>query len=196
MAIHSRLNRPPVRDRVTKQREYLGQLLEEPRETASGSYDHPRDGVSHHVDRTKTELFPSDIAWLDRLPKDPAKVSVEDARTLRSLLDSLKLGRASESDRRLVLMQWNPIKALHDRAEAEHNLQLASQPLPSVTSAAVSAIAEALLNEDPSLDEEIAGIHARRMLDNALAVAAAQRSTKMRWAQQRLDKAPEPDDVS
>jgi len=192
MSVHRRLSGPSARGRVSKQRQFLEQLLEEPRE-AVGAYDHPRDGVSHHVDMKKTALLPSDIAWLDRLPKDPAKVSVEDARTLRSLLGSLKLGKASESDRRLVLMQWNPVKALHDRGEAEHNLELASRPLPGLSSQAISAVTESLLNEDSSLDEEIAGIHAQRMLEAAAVTQASERDRKIRWAQQRLDKAPDPD---
>lgn len=186
MSLKRRLSGPAIRLPSAKQRAFVEGLLSQPREDAAGAYNHPANGVAHNIDRKKTQLLPSDIAWLDRLPKDPDQVSIDDARTLYGLLKSLPLGRASESDRRLVQSHWGPIKALHDKAQAEHNLRLASRPLPEITTAAVTAVAEAMRNEDPALDEEFSHIQAKRALDAAHGVKARDRDQQIRWAERHI----------
>lgn len=57
-------------------------------------------------------LTSADVAWLDRLPRDPAAVSDEDAAALAALDARITAGG---SDRRLLDAVWRPVKEFHDR---------------------------------------------------------------------------------
>jgi hypothetical protein len=177
MAIKGRLEKAAVRgQRNQAQREFLSEFLDQPRAADRGAYNHPRNGAVTNVDRKKAALDPSDLAWLDRLPKDPTKLS-------------LKQGHASQSDRRLVQSIYGPIKALHDKAEATHDLELARRPLQKISQTARAAVAEALCNDDPNLDPEMADVLARRELDAALAVEEQKRYRAIEGAERRLQTA-------
>lgn len=191
MGMKRRLEQPGAEQwgKTQARRKFLGELIGSERPPSSGGYTHPARVSARNIDRDKNRLDASDLAWLERLPRDPTEVSLEDAATVHGLLKNLRLGRASESDRRLVQSIWQPIKALHDKAEAVHNLELARRPLPELSEAAVAAVAEVMCNEDPSLDPEWATIQARRELDHAHSRQARQRDRAIEAAQRQLAQA-------
>lgn len=61
------------------------------------------------------QLSAADLAWLTRLPANPASISLEDGQVLAGMAQALTPGSA---DRRLVDSIWLPLKALHDTAQA------------------------------------------------------------------------------
>ena len=192
-SMRSRLDRPGqlVSGVTTARRAYLQSVCNQGLAAASpGSGPrHPEDMVGRSVDRKQDALAASDIAWLNRLPSDPAAVSVEDAATVRKMLTALRAGHSSQSDQRLVMTYWEPIKQHHDKLRAEHNLDLASRPLPDpYAHGSIAAVAEAMEAEEPGLDPEYTGIKARKAIDAAAQALAAERDRRIRLARLNLEK--------
>jgi hypothetical protein len=134
-------------------------------------------------------LSPADIAWLDRLPKNPAEISPEDLRTLTTMA-----GRAaSDGDRRLLETILGPIRAHHDRLERRSRLQdtitEASRPHQrsrDVEDLAVFVLADRLHQETPELTEGEAEARARQALRERWDHAEHQRQEKLRIAKEQL----------
>jgi hypothetical protein len=134
-------------------------------------------------------LSPADIAWIDRLPKEPTEISAEDLRTLTTLA-----GRAaSEGDRRLLETILGPIRAHHDRLERRSRLEdtiaKASRPHQrngDVEGLAISVLAERLHQETPELTEGEAEARARQALRERWDRAEQLRQEKLRAAKEQL----------
>ncbi len=102
------------------------------------AYAHPGDKP---VPNMPAQLSPSDLAWLTRLPADPASISLEDGQVLAGMAQALTPGSA---ERRLVDSIWLPLKALHDTAQAADTADtpgrnpMTSDTLPTTTEVLVS----------------------------------------------------------
>jgi hypothetical protein len=137
----------------------------------------------------RTPLSPADIAWLDRLPKEPTEIDAKDLRTLTAMA-----GRAaSDGDRRLLETILSPIRAHHDRLERRSRLQdtitEASRPHQrnkDVEQLAISVLAERLRQETPELTEAEAEARARQALRERWDRAEGQRQEKLRIAKEQL----------
>lgn len=79
------------------------------------TYQHP--GANPAPDMP-AQLSAADLAWLQRLPTDPAAISYEDARVLAGMAETLPPGSA---DKRLLDSIWAPVRQLHDAAQANAN---------------------------------------------------------------------------
>jgi hypothetical protein len=125
------------------------------------TYVHPASGGLVH--RKDGPLTPLEVAWLQRLPLDPAQVSFKDAQVLATM--AISLAGDTES-RRLLDSVWLPVKAIHDRAAAEVALRNAQSAQPAIPSAA-GALADALAAEHPTLRENEAAARAFEELARA-----------------------------
>lgn len=146
---------------------------------------HPEDAVRGQ-ERQHKALAPADLAWLDRLPRDPAQVPFPDATTVAAMFRGLTAAQpAGSSDRRLIDAVYAPIRAHHDRRVADAALTNARQPLPPVPSSALPALADAIAAEVPQLsDSEVMG-RAGDMLRQALDQRGAARDKAIRAAQDK-----------
>jgi hypothetical protein len=137
----------------------------------------------------RVPLSPADIAWLDRLPKEPTEISSEDLRTLTTMA-----GRAaSDGDRRLLETILGPVRAHHDRLERRSRLEdtiakasLSHQRDKDVEHLAISVLAERLHQETPELTEGEAEARARQALRERWDRAEHQRQEKLRIAKEQL----------
>ena len=113
------------------------------------------------------ELAASDIAWLNRLPSDPAAVSYDDAVQLAGIAKASS-AFTNRSDARLVQSIWQPVKEVHDTRAAEAALRNAqSKPSFQETPGLREALADAIAAEVPNLTPEEAWQRAQRMIDDA-----------------------------
>ncbi len=137
----------------------------------------------------RVPLSPADLAWIDRLPKNPTEISPEDLRTLTDLA-----GRAaSPGDRRLLETILGPIREHYNRQERrehlKHVIARASQ-VPQrdrhLENRAISLLADRLRKEIPELTEGEAEGRARQELRDRWDGAERQRQEKLRAAKEQL----------
>jgi hypothetical protein len=134
-------------------------------------------------------LSPADIAWLDRLPKEPTEISAEYLRIVAAMA-----GRAaSDGDRRLLETILGPVRAHHDRLERRSQLEdtiakasRSHQRSRDVEQLAISVLAERLHQETPELTEGEAEARARQALRERWDRAEGQRQEKLRIAKEQL----------
>lgn len=146
-------------------------------------YDDPTDNVSaprRRDDRPGVvqpkSLTASDVAWLERLPRDPTAVSYSDARVLTGMVGQVEAG---SSDARLLQSIWAPIRQFHARRAAEAELENTRNRIAPVIPESVAAglLARAILAEVPDLTEDEASTRSfaalreakRRVEDDAAA---------------------------
>lgn len=146
---------------IGAQADYLRALLEQETSLTGTKYRHPGFEPVHYVD--SDTLAPTDIAWLQRLPTDPAQVSWEDARHIVALVHAVK---RTSSDGRLVHAIWDPLKAFHDRRLAETTLKNAQRPVSVSDPSPAPALAEAILAATPDLRPEEAMARAKEIIRN------------------------------
>lgn len=149
-------------------------------------YSHPEVAASTalRLPGQPTGLQPADLAWLQRLPSDPAQVTYADAVQLASFVRD---SAPRTSDRRLLDAVWLPVKAVHDLKAAETELANARLPPPTVPSTALNALAEAVGREAPQLDDDEAVARASRLLREALDRRSDERDARITKAQARLE---------
>jgi len=134
------------------------------------------------------DLSGADLAWLQRLPSDPSKVTYADAVQLAAL--SLASSNfADRSGARLVESIWAPVRELHDARAAEVALRNAQQPEWTPPASLCDALADALHAEHPELTEDEAYTRGRRMLSDAQALLDASRDATIANAQAAIVKA-------
>jgi hypothetical protein len=114
------------------------------------------------------QLTPADIAWIQRLPADPAQVSYDDAVHLAALANASSR-TTDPGGHRLIQSVWAPVKEVHDARAAEVTLRNAQAPRPDLPASARAALADAVAAESPELHPDEAATRASRMLDEALA---------------------------
>lgn len=154
---------------------------------------HPQDSATRARYRRNPdeELSAVELAWLDRLPRDPAQVRFEDAERLAALAGSISSMNAPQSAR-LVDAVWEPVKALHDRRVAAARLERAQQPVTSVSNEATQALADSLAQELEGVSEAGLVLHAREMLGDLQDRWSQTREselTQARRAVEELDRA-------
>jgi len=102
---------------------------------------HPGDNPAPGM---PAQLSAADLAWLTRLPADPASISLEDGQVLAGMAAALPSGSA---DRRLVDSIWLPLKALHDTA-------LAADTPPTTTEEVFASLPDAVIIPSDRLTAE------------------------------------------
>lgn len=147
---------------------------------------HPEDAVRGQ-ERQHKALAPADLAWLDRLPRDPSAVPFTDATTVAAMSRGLTASQpAGSPDRRLIDTVYAPIKAHHDQRVADAALANARQPLPPVPSSALPALADAIAAEVPALTDGEVMARAGDLHRQALEERGAARQQAIREAEDKL----------
>lgn len=154
----------------------------------AAKYVHPGEDPAVGAARPVTGLSPADLAWLDRLPRDPAEMTYDDAVAVAAMHASLS-SMTSPSDKRLVESVYRPVAELHDAAQAGTVLAQASAPLPPVPSSALPALTDAVAAEAPALTPEESVARASRLLGDALAARQAARDAKLAQAEAVVSQA-------
>ena len=163
-----------------EQRTFLDDMQQLRSETppADDRYLHPGQAAGAVAPGSDKPLSPADLAWLQRLPRDPAAITWEDARDVAKLAQSI--GKfTNPSDARLVHSIWEPLRVLHDRRLAQAELKAAEQPLPKVPSSAVGALATALQAELPQHSADEVMTRTERMLNDLLSEREANRAGRI-----------------
>lgn len=171
---------PAGTDTTAAQRRFIQEMAAGAVVETAG-YNHPATAAVA-VPRTGKELTAVEMAWLDRLPRDPAQVTWEDARSLAAMASQ----SLSPADRRLVASVWEPVRHLHDRRAAEVSLANARRPLPEVPASAYNALADAISDEHAELTDGEALSRASAALHEALAERSAARERELQAAQAQL----------
>lgn len=134
---------------------------------ADTRYLHPGQAAGAVAPNSDKPLSAADLAWLERLPRDPAAISWEDARQVAKMAQSI--GAVSNpSDARLIRSVWQPLRIHHDRRLAEAELAAAEKPLPKVPSSAGGALAAALQAELPQHTPDEVMTRTEQMLSKLL----------------------------
>lgn len=152
----------------------------------TASVAHPEDAVRGAARNTKA-LAPADLAWLDRLPRDPSAVPFTDATALAGMAQGIATAQpAGASDRRLIDAVWQPVKAHHDRRVADAAMANARQPLPPIPPSALPALSDAVAAEVPQLRDDEVLARAQDLLRTALEERGAARQQAIRDAEDQL----------
>ncbi len=150
------------------------------------AYDHPGRLAYHSKPRPDGPLTPTELAWLQRLPADPAHTPYDDAAALGQLAANLSPMK-QPTDHRLVQSYWAPVKDHHDRNQADVTLANArSTPVPPVPPSALPALAEAVTAEHPELSPGESAGRAKAMLDEATTKRADARAQAIANAKDKL----------
>lgn len=165
-----------------------------------GQYRHPEDDARHRLIPRKfgssagsagrnagggdgQPLTDSDRAWLSTLPA-PESVSYEDAVELARLAASVPV---KSGDERLINSKWLPVKARHDRARANADLEAARQPLPDIDRAtAEQALRDAIAATTTELDAEEQSHRAARIFSELAEARRGSREQAHNAAVQRV----------
>ncbi|CCH77737.1 hypothetical protein BN12_220015 [Nostocoides japonicum T1-X7] len=133
------------------------------------------------------QLSQADLAWLERLPRDPAAITYDDAVALASMARSISKMH-SPSDARLVNAIWNPVKEIHDAARARVELTHADAYASfTVPASAVAAFADAIEGDNPGMHPAEALAQSEELIRKTLAARNRERERKVEKAQQVLD---------
>lgn len=187
-----RANRTPMNaDTLTPNQTRLVREVQDAQEGAARPerYDHPGATASYSAPRT-TPLTPAELAWLDRLPRDPSLISHADAKTLATLTSSLR-GTETTADSRLLRSIFAPVREMHDRNQAEVDLRNAQHQQPPIPSTALGALADAIHAETPDLEHGEALTRSSKLLQAAADKRANARALAVQQAQDKLDAAKE-----
>lgn len=148
---------------------------------------HPETEASRNqYRRDKDEdLTPVELAWLQRLPLDPSKVTFDDAVRLAALAASIREAKTPASAR-LVQSVWEPVKHLHDERVAKDRAERVREPLGKLPKTTVGAIADALMEEHPGVSREALMHEAREIVSNFEAQRIRQYERTIEKADQQL----------
>lgn len=156
----------------------------------AATYAHPADDPRARSVKPVNGLTPSDMAWISRMPTDPAAVPFDDAVALAGLASGLSTFK-HPSDARLVQSVWQPVKEIHDANAARVALDQAQTPVPNVPSSALSALTDAIAAEVPQLDSTEAVARAGAQLGDTLDKRATARQNKVTDARAAIAQASE-----
>ena len=172
----------PANGRPTQsQRAFLDAMRRVPVRLGTAAYRHPETNVQFRS--SDDALTPAELAWLQRLPSDPAQVSYNDASALATLAKSV-----TGADARLVNSVWQPVKEYHDRNVARLQLESAAQPLPQIPSEALNALADAIQAhpQTSNLTPAEAIARACEMLGEVAAIRSSARDQQIADAQGKV----------
>lgn len=173
----------PITQTSQRQLAFLDDMLATPTVNVE-KYVHPADQPPR---RKEGPLTPAEIAWLQRIPADPAQVPHEDARTLAAMDASISL-MEHPADSKLVRAVWAPVVSFHDRNAAQVALRNAQQPLPAIPSSALGAAADAHKAETPALTPSEAMARASQLVSDAAARRTGQREQDIARARAVIDE--------
>jgi hypothetical protein len=161
-----------------------------PKRAPQRHYDNPTAVVRRPAQQA-APLTAADIAWLQRLPSDPAEISYEDAHTLARMDATWPAG---SPDARLVRSVLGPVRRYHDTKAAQVDLEnLQATPLRNVNKGeAVELLREALTRETPELHEDEASLRAGNLLQEALLKAANVDAARLDAAKAKVAAAAKP----
>jgi len=103
-------------------------------------------------------LSASEIAWLERLPKEPGQVSYADAQTLAGILNDFEVNNHRQShpaDDRLLRSVVAPIRHVYDLRAAEHEARSARTPLEDIPDGLTAAIAATTAADEERMRDNI-----------------------------------------
>lgn len=168
-------------NRITHQQHLFLQEVEETTPAPKGDkYPHPADVQQVRRVAKPGPLTGTDLAWLDRLPRDPGQVRFDDARELATLRTRVN---GYPHDARLVDAIWQPVKLLHDRNAAQAAYTQATRPLPQVPASTHAALLDAVAGESgQQLTERDAFTRATEVLQTALDRRKADHDAKVESA--------------
>jgi hypothetical protein len=137
------------------QRAFLQSVYKTPYRKSDVSVPHPQDEATRaQYRRDKDEdLTAVELAWLQRLPLDPAKVTFDDATHLAALANSVKVTKTPASAR-LVQSVWQPVKQLHDERIAKARVEHVRAGLNDLPDTTIGAIADALAEQHPGVSRD------------------------------------------
>jgi hypothetical protein len=137
------------------QRKLLQAVADSKRVRNASRVSHPDDeSRRQQYRRDKDEdLSPVELAWLQRLPLDPAAVTFDDAAQLAALANSVSQTKTPASYR-LVESVWRPVKQLHDERVAKARVEHAREPLTELPDVTLDAIVDALEEEYPGVSRD------------------------------------------
>lgn len=173
----------------------LDQLGDVPTPRRDTPYDNPIAvaGMAPPSNQPPRTLSGSDVAWLQRLPSDPAAVSYTDARTVSRLAQQVQPG---SGDARLVASVLAPLRRLHDGRAAQvevRNLERHRSPAPPTGPHGADALlAAAIRRETPDLSEDEALARAHTALRDAIAERDAAHAGAVEAAKARVAAAEKP----
>lgn len=145
----------------------------------------PFDPKTGNDRRREEPLTPAQVAWLSRLPTDPADISHADAVEVFKLLKSVP--RASD-DAPLLRSIAEPLRTHHDRQQATADLEHARlSPIP-VPPAALPALADAIAGEIPELTPSEALGRASEQLRAFAEARVRDQTDRQAEAQRRLER--------
>lgn len=175
-------------------RALLDQLADVPVPRKDRPYDNPIVGsVLGPPPGQAKSLTASDVAWLQRLPADPAQVSYKDARSVSRLAAQVQSGTG---DARLIASVLEPLRRLHDgRAAAVEVRNLArytSPAPPSGPHGAAALLAAAIRGEAPDLNEDEALVRAHEALRAAVEERDAAHADAIEAAKEKVTAAEKP----
>ncbi|WP_157720033.1 hypothetical protein [Microlunatus sagamiharensis] len=128
------------------------------------NYDNPVRRVSIRPGKARP-LDAADLAWIQRLPADPAKISPEDVQALKGMASQAAMGT---SDHRLIRAVLGPVETYHAKREAEANLANLSRPLTQIPANAADALSAILAREVPDLRDDERYSRASAMVRDAV----------------------------
>jgi hypothetical protein len=178
-----RANRDPMgRSSLTQAQQAFLDAADDVPARQAVKYVHPGAVAPPVTGRSRGDapLSPSELAWLDRLPRDPAQVPFSDAQRLLSLADAVK----RPDDRTLLRSIAAPVQEHHDLNQALSNLSNVSTPPPAAPHETLGALADAIAATNQHLEPDEAVGRAsellrengeRRLRDHSLSVQQAQR---------------------
>jgi hypothetical protein len=177
-------------DRTTKQLAFLADATAlHPRTAgqATPPYQHP--GVRPADPRRGGgPLTPVEMAWLNRLPADPATTSFTDAETLAALIKDVSPTK-HPIDAKLVASHWYPVRDVHDENSARRDIaNTRALVLPPVPASALPAAGEAIAAEQPALSPSEALHRGSQLVDAAAEQRAATKQSLIDNAQRTLDR--------
>lgn len=177
-------------DRTTKQMEFLADARTlHPREAAEAPppYQHP--GVRPADPRRGGgPLSPVEMAWLNRLPADPATTSFADAETLAALVKDVSPTK-HPIDAKLVASHWDPVRDVHDANSARVDIVNArAQNLPPIPASALPAAADVIAAENPELTVSEALHRGSKLVDAASNERRTAKQDRIDLALRTLDR--------
>jgi hypothetical protein len=126
----------------------------------------------------------SDVAWLQRLPADPAAIRDSEIEQLMHLVATAE---PKSGDARLVGSIFKPVQQLHARRRAEAQLAgVRALPVVEVPRRLKEALAQTIQLETPDLHEDEVGFRSSRLLAEAIAVRDKNRSQLVESAEKTL----------
>lgn len=174
------------------QRAFVQTVHDTLRERPAPPPPHPEAAARTSTTRrdATADLTPVELAWLDRLPRDPSQIRFEDAAELAALAGSINKMRTPQSAR-LVDAVWLPVKAIHDRRAADAQLAQARRPMPSLPPETKDAVLAALAAQKMEISSEALHAEAAKLIDDFNAARSNAHESNLRTAKERVNELTE-----